>query len=128
MQWFLSWWQRSLPLYSPPLSLSPSFIDANRPSSSPLALASGVPPPWNKPSLARGEQEEEKAGSWFLRTGGIEEEGRIRSRMQQITRKKRRKLSYFEGNVVWLEVQKHADLIEVVLVVVDLGPGFIPLK
>jgi hypothetical protein len=48
--------------------------------------------------------------------------------MQQITRKKRRKLSYFEGNVVWLEVQKHADLIEVVLVVVDLGPGFIPLK
>ncbi|XP_020394215.1 uncharacterized protein [Zea mays] len=42
--------------------------------------------------------------------GKEQEEGRIRNLMQQIG-EERRKLSYFEGNVVWLEVQKHTDLI-----------------
>jgi hypothetical protein len=53
----------------------------------------------NKPSHAGGEEEQEE-----------EEEG---PDPESLATEKRRKLSYFEGNVVWLEVQKHADLIAV---------------
>ena len=62
--------------------------------------------PRNKPSHA-GEEEEQEEQEEEERRPDPEPAGR----MQQIGGKKRRKLCYFEGNVVWLEVQKHADLI-----------------
>jgi hypothetical protein len=87
-----------LSLLSPP---PPSFIDTNRPSSSPALAASGVSP-LSKQAESCGRRR---------RTGGRRRPG---SRIAcNRSGKKRRKLSYFEGNVVWLEVQKHADLIAV---------------
>jgi len=41
--------------------------------------------------------------------------------------RKKSELSYFEGNVVWLEVRRNLAM-EISSIQVDLGPGFIPLK
>lgn len=78
MQWFHSWWQRSLPLLVLSFSLSRTLL-YSRYQQTIIVLASSGPwrfPPWNKPSHAAGgirrtqEERKKKAGSGFATDRG----------------------------------------------------------